>query len=61
MRQDESALHLRPDESIDCDFYVQRSRERWSMNFDAQTPKAPRRMKIFATLGGVLQRVLHPA
>ena len=57
MTQDEFALHLRPDGTIDCEFYIQRSRERWSTHIDAPSSWATRRMKIAAAL----ERVLHPA
>ena len=58
MTQD-ATLHLRPDGSIDCEFYVQRSRERWSTNIDAPrllTSKATRRIKIAAALQRCLGR-----
>ena len=64
MTQDESALHLRPDGSIDCEFYIQRSRERWSTHIDAPsslTTRVTRRITVLATLRGILQRVLRPA
>jgi hypothetical protein len=38
MTQDEPTLRLRPDGSIDCEFYIQRSRERWSKPIDALRP-----------------------